>query len=1179
VLGKTLSDHAEQFATFWPPSGVALAALLLTERRSWLRVATVLALVNLALNLSFGTPFAASVNFTSANLVESLVGASAIGWVLRRPLDVNRSKDVLVLMGLGGFASTAVGAAIALPSLSTFTSPGHLLDDAIAWWSSDALGILILTPLLLVIAASRLDFARDSKARILEACVAFTGLFGASLVSFHVLAPKFEIGLFALQPWITLPILLWIALRFGTKGIVVANLELALVAVASFVSPETLADSGNSTIEQSLAAREIFLGVRGATFLVLAAIVEELREERARAVAIGERKYKTLANAVDGVLFVTDANGSCEFVNDRFAEITGITFDDSLGFGWTKALHADDVEATIAKWESSIASEQSYQHEYRLRTKDGSYRWFMIKANPLCDEDGKITHWFGFAVDFEDRKRLEGKLRDSETRLKVLVDSTPSIAWVKDSEGRYVFLNKGAEEKFQATMGEWRGKTDYELLPNELAERFRKEDHRVLETGEPIVTFETTIDSENTPHHWRHIRVGFTDSLGAHFVAGVGLDVTTEMALEEERQKFFVLAESSLDYVSMATFDGAIFYLNPAGRELIGIESLEEARTKFIRDMIPPDEQARFANEIFPEVMARGKWSGEGQLRHARTGELIDIRRTVFVLRHPRTGEPFGIGAIITDIGERKRAEAERRESDERFRLMAENIGQVFWISRPNAERVLYVSPAYETIWGRTCESLYEEPMSFFEAIHPDDRERVRSQLVGHMDAAWRREYRIVLPDGTVRWIEDTGFPIRDEAGEIRFITGFGKDITSTKEIEEQLRSAMIGAEAASRAKSEFLANMSHELRTPLNGLLGMSQLLLGTPLTSAQRAYVKVLQDSGRSLVALVENVLEFSRLEEGYLDVRAEPFRLRANVDHVFDFLKPKAQTKAIAFTRAVDGRVPDMLLGDWRRVRQVLVILLDNALKFTDEGKVDLQIGAESIDASRVMLQFSVRDTGIGIAPEIQEILFDPFTQADMALNRRYGGAGLGLAIAKRLVQLLDGRIWVESAVDVGSAFHVALPFERVHHETDDPTVHASRSSTSSQLLRVLIAEDNEINRFVATLMARHRGHDVTTVDSAAEFVEQIESASFDIAIINTLMPDADGLEVVASLRERERAGRPLGRDGERIPILVLTTHDAPIDERRMCEMGVDGSVAKPLLADEFAAAIERASRVLK
>ncbi len=498
--------------------------------------------------------------------------------------------------------------------------------------------------------------------------------------------------------------------------------------------------------------------------------------------------------------------------------------------------------------------------------------------------------------------------------------------------------------------------------------------------------------------------------------------------------------------------------------------------------------------------------------------------------------------------------------SEERLALAVEGggIGLWDWDLRRND---IYFSPRWQTMLGFEPDELPHDFETWQQRVHPEDLDRSLKEIQAHMGdpaVTYANTHRMQRKDGSYAWILARGKALRDADGVPARMVGMHMDVSDRKEAEETLRRAREQADAANRAKSDFLANMSHEIRTPMNGVLGMLQLLQDAPLNLEQREQIDTAHQSAMYLLAIVDDILDLSKVEAGKLELEAVPFDPARTISNAVDLLAERARAKGLELGLVLGEDKPPLVRGDPGRLRQILTNLIGNAVKFTEQGSVNVTATWGGSGEDVRTLDVAVRDTGIGISREVQQRLFSPFTQADVSTTRRFGGTGLGLAICKRLVELMGGSISVRSEPGQGAEFRFSIPWQVVREKAGtEPSGVPLVENPIQPGRRILLVEDSLPNQKVAEAMLKRAGLNVFIAGNGRLALDLLESEEVDLVLMDLRMPVMDGLEATRRLRRRERE---LGLDP--IPVMALTAN-AMSEDRQVClEAGMDDFISKPI-----------------
>ncbi len=628
-----------------------------------------------------------------------------------------------------------------------------------------------------------------------------------------------------------------------------------------------------------------------------------------------------------------------------------------------------------------------------------------------------------------------------------------------------------------------------------------------------------------------------------------------EASLRVSEEKFRTVFENSAAAITVVDEKERLISWNKFTENMLGMTH-KDLYLKPIRELYPPEEWKRIRSY---DIRSSGMRHHLETVMIKKNGQLLDIDVSISVLKD-KEGKVTGAIGIIRDISERKKTEAQLRDSEEKFRRVFENSAVPIMVADAD-DRLVSWNKQLQDLLGLHEDQLKDFPL---RALYPlEEWKKIQSFSEHKTQQHHHFETQMILGDGGTLDVEISISVLKDPHGKLTGSIGVIRDISARKqaEIEHKAREA---AQASARAKSEFLASMSHEIRTPMNGIQGMIDLLLDMELTPEQREYVQVAKTSSDSLLRIINDILDFSKIEAGKMTLDAVTFSLRDTLGDTLTTLAVRAQAKGLELACHIPPHVPDSVEGDPGRLRQIVINLVGNALKFTERGEVVLKVGLDQANDQEMTLHFSVMDTGIGVPADKQKLIFESFQQADNSMSRRFGGTGLGLAISAKLIKMMGGEVWVESPCEAmkaegggpGSAFHFRAKFK--------PGKAGGRRlsmvrDVNIRNLAVLIVEDNGTHRHILSEMCEGWGMKPEAVINGFDALGKVDEKSrvksaFDFCIIDSGMPEMDGFMLVEELRKRPSC--------KNMKIIMMVSAVRPEESARANQLGVDACLKKPI-----------------
>ncbi len=890
-------------------------------------------------------------------------------------------------------------------------------------------------------------------------------------------------------------------------------------------------------------------------------VSDRIRKERA--LRESEARFQAFMNYSPVIAWITTSEGEIVYCNQNCEPVFGHPVEELIGKTPFDLHPCELAEQHLENIRFASESEGAIETVESAFRPDGSPVEFLVYKFPLPGEGGERLVG-GVGLDISARKKAEQAVRESEAKLQAILDNAPACIYLKDREGRHLFLNQYSLKAFNWTLEQSIGKANAELFPPEIAEGIEANDRAVWESGAPVYVEEKVLQSDGIHVNYSAKFLLYDLAGNPYALCGISTDISdrkrAEAALQQSEARYLAIIEDQTELISRYRPDGTPLFVNESYCRFFGIKR-EDIIGRTYAPIIFEEDRDR-VNELVATI----SWENSVVVIENRVIAKEGVRWTQWINRgiFDENHCLLECQAVGRDITDRKRVEDALKESQERLQLALEASGDGLWDWNMETGEVYY-SPRYMQMLGYEPNELPFDVSTWEYLAHPDDMVWVKNILEAHCKDSsfpYAFDYRVRNKSGEWQWVADYGKVVaRDKHGKPLRMIGTHRDIGDRKQTEAILLEAKEAAESASRAKSAFLASMSHELRTPLNAILGFTQVLeRDSSLTQKQQEQIAIINNSGEHLLSLINDILEISKIEAGRLTLNPNSFDIYALIEGIETMLQSKAEAKGLQVLCECDVSVPHYLTGDEGKVRQVLSNLLDNAIKFTSTGGVSLRVRADenARDANleeEFFLFFEVSDTGSGIVAEELDKLFAPFVQAETGKKYREG-TGLGLAISRKLVELMGGDIAISSRLGEGTTvkFHIRAAAAK---ETDVQTRQEKRRIVGLEpgqpIYRILVVDDRPESRLLLRHFLEPLGFDVREAENGREAIAVWEEWHPHLIWMDMRMPMMDGYEATKQIKSHLQ--------GQATVIIALTASAFEENRSIILSTGCDDFVRKP------------------
>jgi PAS domain S-box-containing protein len=882
-----------------------------------------------------------------------------------------------------------------------------------------------------------------------------------------------------------------------------------------------------------------------------------------REIALREAQLNAFFAAAPLGMLIRDRQLRCVQINQVMADINGLPVAAHIGKTMGELL--PDLAAVIEPIHQQVLDTGvaiiNQEMSGEIPSQPGILRHWLVSSFPIFDPDGQASYLGVVVVEISDRKQIEAKLQEAQ-RIAHIGSWEYDVATETTTWSEELYRIHGFDSSQMAPQV---GETINYIHPEDRETYLKLIEEKAI-AGQP---FEADIRIIRPDGSIRYIETRGEPILNERGemvrLFGTTLDISERKQAQITLQNHLAVIEAATEGIAILNQNSEYTYLNKAHVTIFGYSDASELIGTTWMELYYPEEISRFEREVFPILLEQKRWQGEATAKKKDGTTFVEEVSLTLV-------EGGGLICVCRDISDKKRAETALQQRQNQLQNLATAApGLIFSaVMHPdNSFECEYINRAVEEIHEVTAEQVLENAEILFDQIHPDDRSAVEQAIAGNAKNLdrFQHEWRIITPSGKIKWLQANAQPERRENGDICW-HGIVMDISSRKLAEAELAQAKEKAEAANRAKSEFLANMSHEIRTPMNAILGFSHLLQDLVTEAQSRFYLNAISSSGKTLLALINDILDLSKIESGKLQLRYEPLNLKVLINEIMQIFSQKATEKNLAILTEIEPNLPPSIIFDEVRLRQILFNVVGNALKFTETGYVKITLKSQTIEnphsqapaweRGKIQLELVIEDTGIGIAPEQQERIFDAFIQAEGQSDRKYGGTGLGLAITKRLTEMMGGTVQLQSELGKGSTFRFIFPDISCAASPCNPSAQPELYCNLNQFptMTILVVDDVPSNRNLIQGYFAGTKHALLMAKDGIEAINMSQHYHLDLILLDLRMPNLDGYKTALFLKNNPQT--------QSIPIIIVT---AAFEQEQQVSSLCQGFLRKPVTRYEL------------